>query len=508
MANSFSTQAGVLGQTNSSQAGILPNSNPYGLTLPNTNQPQASGLNAGGSSVMATPQPGLGAFNSTTTNNGNGGTTTKPTPNPSVLAQQQALNKLGAGLVEDGLAGPLTTAAIAKYGTGGTGTSGTTSGVIAPTTSADQFSRQTGQPNPGYINPNAPTPTPTPTPTPAPTPTPTTNYATSGTTPAVPQSNIIGGLLTQANGTNPLADQYRTQLQDIANTQAQSNKNLDTSGIDTSLATGQENVLNRTYAAESQAAQTGLSNALTQTGQQIQAGTAAASANAPITGVAYGTQTIQPGMLNQQNSGGTSGGTLNPLNNISSIASQVISGKLSLADAQNLGGGVSSWGGALNQEISKQSPGFNFNQANVNAQTQGALAPQSSLATQELTNLQNTLSAVPAWQQTGIPAINALGSLVDNALGMGSAQGLKSAISAAKSAISTALGTAYNTTPTSFTSMVDTWIPENPTPAQVQSAINQFDTLMKARVSSFASPGTTTNPVSSGGNTPANGRAF
>ena len=82
---------------------------------------------------------------------------------------------------------------------------------------------------------------------------------------------------------------------------------------------------------------------------------------------------------------------------------------------------------------------------------------------------------------------------------MGSAQGLKSAISAAKSAISTALGTAYNTTPTSFTSMVDTWIPDNPTPAQVQSAINQFDTLMKARVSSFASPGTTTNPVSSTG---------
>lgn len=37
-------------------------------------------------------------------------------PNQSVLAQQKALNAMGAGLVEDGLMGPKTQAAIAKYG--------------------------------------------------------------------------------------------------------------------------------------------------------------------------------------------------------------------------------------------------------------------------------------------------------------------------------------------------------------------------------------------------------
>lgn len=46
-----------------------------------------------------------------------GNTYQAPKSNPSVLAQQQALNKLGAGLVEDGLTGPKTREAIAKYGT-------------------------------------------------------------------------------------------------------------------------------------------------------------------------------------------------------------------------------------------------------------------------------------------------------------------------------------------------------------------------------------------------------
>lgn len=45
-----------------------------------------------------------------------------PKSNPSVLAQQQSLNKQGAGLVEDGIAGPKTSAAIAKYANSGTST--------------------------------------------------------------------------------------------------------------------------------------------------------------------------------------------------------------------------------------------------------------------------------------------------------------------------------------------------------------------------------------------------
>lgn len=85
------------------------------------------------------------------------GTKTITTPaksNASVLAQQKMLNeKYGAGLVEDGIAGPKTSAAIAKYLTGNTGTSTptTNSGMIStPETPIDKSQAQT-QTFPGYI---------------------------------------------------------------------------------------------------------------------------------------------------------------------------------------------------------------------------------------------------------------------------------------------------------------------------------------------------------------------
>lgn len=53
------------------------------------------------------------------------------TPNPQVLAQQKALNAKAAGLVEDGIMGPKTQAAIAKFGGAGTSTPG--AGGVKPT---------------------------------------------------------------------------------------------------------------------------------------------------------------------------------------------------------------------------------------------------------------------------------------------------------------------------------------------------------------------------------------
>lgn len=73
----------------------------------------------------------------TTTPDGSSKTVHPAQSNPSVLAQQQALNKLGAGLVEDGIAGPKTAAAIAKYGTpSSTTSSATPSASSTPTSTA------------------------------------------------------------------------------------------------------------------------------------------------------------------------------------------------------------------------------------------------------------------------------------------------------------------------------------------------------------------------------------
>lgn len=60
---------------------------------------------------------------------------TAPAFSASVLAQQKALNAQGAGLKEDGLLGPLTSAAITKYASGGSSSSNTgspTAPVVPP----------------------------------------------------------------------------------------------------------------------------------------------------------------------------------------------------------------------------------------------------------------------------------------------------------------------------------------------------------------------------------------
>lgn len=77
---------------------------------------------------------------------------------------------------------------------------------------------------------------------------------------------------------------------------------------------------------------------------------------------------------------GETAGTLNPLNNLDSIAQQVISGQISPAQAKAMGGNISTWEGALNQAILKKNPNYN------EATAQGAYdARQTSTGTQAMT---------------------------------------------------------------------------------------------------------------------------
>lgn len=117
-------------------AGVL--SSLQGLTLPSTQtSPQKqSTVPSIGTNPGLLPGVNTSSQQKTVTTNVDGSsTTTHPAQsNPSVLAQQQALNKLGAGLVEDGIAGPKTSAAIAKYGIGTTTSTNTSTEPTKPTT--------------------------------------------------------------------------------------------------------------------------------------------------------------------------------------------------------------------------------------------------------------------------------------------------------------------------------------------------------------------------------------
>lgn len=86
-------------------------------------------------------------------------------------------------------------------------------------------------------------------------------------------------------------------------------------------------------------------------------------------------QLLQSGTLN---SGSSGGGALNPINQVNSIAQQVISGQISPSQAYSMGGNVANWQTLLNNQIQQMSPGFDTSAAQAkydsNQQTQTSQA--------------------------------------------------------------------------------------------------------------------------------------
>ena len=322
--------------------GSAPKTSGYfsGLTVPNQTQTQNSGLMQGGQSIQTPVSQGTNTgqplainqtppnphTNTVTTKNGTNTTVVKPTPNPSVLAQQQSLNQQNRNtlgyipLVEDGLAGPKTSAALAQYGyntqtgqkntttstntgnTGSTGNTGTTSGMLpdnnSTQTNNSQVNSSTGVNANGSTTPGVYTPS---------------NQGTTG----VSQGGLIGNLVDKSNTPSQAytdaqanANAINKQIEDAKAQMAKQTSDINQSGTWTSRALGEQGQANIQNAAtlaalgsQYQGATNQIANANTQQGLQVTAGTNAASANAPITGVPYGTQTINP-----SNIGGTSGG--------------------------------------------------------------------------------------------------------------------------------------------------------------------------------------------------------
>ncbi|HSV94494.1 MAG TPA: hypothetical protein VLH94_00750 [Spirochaetia bacterium] len=127
MANNAFTLTGAkksspFGDTSSGILGSLTKSlgfSPASQTTPATNQTTATAPQQNmtyASQVQQGSNPGLLGPVKSTTDKAGTITQYETKPNPNVLAQQKALNALGAGLAEDGILGPKTREAIAKYG--------------------------------------------------------------------------------------------------------------------------------------------------------------------------------------------------------------------------------------------------------------------------------------------------------------------------------------------------------------------------------------------------------
>jgi hypothetical protein len=207
---------------------------------PNTGQPQQSSANMSMNPTQMGSNPGLmpGVNNSSQQNT----TTVKPDGtkvitqaakgNPSVLAQQQMLNqKYGAGLVEDGISGPKTSAAIQRY-----------------------LSGQTS-------SPTAPQPSTTASTAPAPKPTPTykglvTDLANQGDSEYNQANKKSINSLQELSGQNlgnsgPAYDEYQKALQDLQNLKTEAAKvtgGIGGQAIGAQFQQGKKQVMQQQYA--------------------------------------------------------------------------------------------------------------------------------------------------------------------------------------------------------------------------------------------------------------------
>lgn len=209
----------------------------------------------------------------------------------------------------------------------------------------------------------------TPIPTPAPVPEPVVPSKPDYTT----YPGMIAGATSAAQGNlslgqkaQDIATQTGQQISDIGQRGASARGGYLSTGT-SPVAEGNAAILAQTTAAQQQAAAAGGEMALKGTAQGL---TAQQQTQSGMLGAAG----LTPEALRY---GGTAGGTLNPLNNLDSIASQVISGQISPAQARAMGGNISTWEGALNQALLAKNPQYN------EAKMQGAYeATQSTSGTQ------------------------------------------------------------------------------------------------------------------------------
>jgi len=74
-------------------------------------------------------------------------------------------------------------------------------------------------------------------------------------------------------------------------------------------------------------------------------------------------------------------------------------------------------------------------------------------------------------------------------VGTGTESAKQNAISEARTQVANALGVMMNTTPSAWTAMVQGWFPDNATPDQINSGIQQFTNLAQNRQNIFGTPG-------------------
>jgi len=396
--------------------------------------------------------------------------------NPSVLEQQKALNKLGAGLVEDGIIGPKTREAIAKYGTG------------TPTSNP---SSATSQPKVNVTPPSAPKPAPA-------------GLTVAAQIPNMQKAGELTDLEKQAladeevnRARNELAEQIGLDKTKIADIYSQA--------IPLEFQQGRAGVVQKMQLEKENALQGLLGNALTQRGQTIsgaqnQANRALTASTGILGAVApqfpsYGSQIIQPGLLGQ--SGGQSGASLQ--NDVANVVQRLQNGTMSYNDAV---AALSGYGqGGLSALQAALPPGFNIAQSNTLAGQQGTVGVNYQLAETALNNVENIIKELGGAQKTNIPIVNKGANWISTQFGIGSEQtrAMTGAVQSLRNAYASLLASVKGGTPTDYSNQAAAEIPAEPTPNDIAAVRKNFETLGTARKDILGNPGNAGNSSSSAG---------
>lgn len=303
-------------------------------------------------------------------------------------------------------------------------------------------------------------------------------------------SGILPQLLSLHDPNNPLntaINQRTSDIQNLQNQLATQTANLQGSGIDLSLATGQEGILNRLFAAKYGAAQQALGTAVTNRQQQIGALQGAAQLATPAQ-VPYNVQYVSP-VTGQSVAGSETSGLVA---SIPSLAQSVASGQMTPEQANAYLGNTTGLTDRLRAAVLQINPNYNFTLGTASGQTQAQgqqLQTSAQSANQALDMLQTAYSNLGALQQTNIPILNQIASGISEQLGIGRTQtsNYEGALNEARAQIQTVLAPLIGVDAAKSNTLA--LLPDNMVPTEVPQKIAAAREYIRQRVEAFVQSG-------------------
>lgn len=318
--------------------------------------------------------------------------------------------------------------------------------------------------------------------------------------PSLNYSGLVGGLVSRANTPNEQVtssyDKTLSAAKNLANFRksvADTSLGINTAPTSARVMQGRNQAIQLANAQKEAALASELgaysdiySSSLTGQGQQLSAlGTAAGLAQ-PVQ-VPYGNQYINP--LTGESVGGQGGAVSQ---NIPSLAQQVMNGQMSPSQAQDLLGNNIGLIGQLNQEILRVNPRFNFAQAEANtgvitgtladnAKTAADIQRRAGTVTQHMAELSTIIGTLA---RTNFPLINSALNAYGSAVGDPELKALQTALSNVRGELAGIF--AIGGTPTEGEEMARRILPDNITPAQLESALSTARQLMEDKVKQYS----------------------